>query len=105
MIGPIEFISFGRFALRFLDRPQRTNTSTFLTFGEFQTNPRLAPSSSGVEGPYTDKEQAKSAMDLYVKVMSSKFAPTTEFKLVEDEEHKAPRRTLAQRGELSGSKW
>ena len=58
-----------------------------------------------VEGPYTDKEQAKSAMDLYVKVMSSKFAPTTEFKLVEDEEHKAPRRTLAQRGELSGSKW
>ena len=58
-----------------------------------------------VEGPYIDKDQAKRAMDIYVRVMSSKFAPTTEFTLVEDEEHKAPRRTLAQRGELAGSKW
>ena len=44
-----------------------------------------------VEGPYIDKDQAKRAMDIYVRVMSSKFAPTTEFTLVEDEEHKAPR--------------
>jgi len=46
-----------------------------------------------VEGPYTDKDQAKSAMEIYVRVMSSKFAPTTEFTLVADEGHKAPSRT------------
>ena len=50
-----------------------------------------------VEGPYIDKDQAKSAMDNYVRVMSSKFAPTTEFTLVEDEGHKAPGSTSPKR--------
>lgn len=55
-----------------------------------------------IEGPYIDEVQAKLALDMYVKLMSSRFVPSTELSLVEKDAHEAPSNASPGRGEVSG---